>query len=255
MAAAVAVFGFTACESNESGKAIFEVRMTDAPGDYENVFIDVQSIEYNSDSNWVTMESAQPSVFDVLELTAGIDTLLGSEEVDPGYISQIRLILGNNNTLVVDGETHDLKVPSGSQSGLKLQINEELVAGITYSILLDFDVEKSIVEKGNGSYSLKPVIRTITEATSGAISGTVLPDSVSAMAFAIQGEDTIASAATNEEGAFMLRGIAEGSYKVVVDAAEGFEVLDTAMVDVEIGVVAPAGDFTAVEEVVEESAE
>ena len=37
--------------------------------------------------------------------------------------------------------------------------------------LFDFDANASIIVKGNGSYSLKSVIRTIEVATSGSIKG------------------------------------------------------------------------------------
>ena len=60
-----------------------------------------------------------------------------------------------------------LTTPSAQHSGLKLNVHAELTEGITYKILLDFDAARSIVKTGSGAYNLKPVIRTITEATSG----------------------------------------------------------------------------------------
>jgi hypothetical protein len=44
-----------------------------------------------------------------------------------------------------------------------------------YTVLLDFDANKSIVKQGNGTYSLKPVIRTIEQAISGAVKGKITP--------------------------------------------------------------------------------
>jgi hypothetical protein len=44
-----------------------------------------------------------------------------------------------------------------------------IARGIMYHVLLDFDANKSIVKLGNGGYKLKPVIRTVESAISGAI--------------------------------------------------------------------------------------
>ena len=145
-----------------------EVWLTDAPGDYQEVNIEVIGVEVHSDEGgqaegWKTL-SVTPGVYNLLELTNGLDTLLGTVELPAGNISQLRLKLGSENSLKIDDETHPLSTPSGQQSGLKIQIHENLVEGITYKILLDFDVARSIVTKGNTSYSLKPVIRSITQA-------------------------------------------------------------------------------------------
>ena len=95
-----------------------------------------------------------------MKLTGGLEAILADVELPAGNISQIRLILGENNSLTINGQTQNLTIPSGSQSGLKLNVNIELVEGITYKILLDFEAAKSVVEAGNsGIYNLKPVIR------------------------------------------------------------------------------------------------
>jgi len=68
------------------------------------------------------------------------------------------LVLGENNTIGVDGEIYDLETPRAQTSGLKIQIHAELEADQSYKILLDFDADNSIIETGNGKYKLKPVI-------------------------------------------------------------------------------------------------
>lgn len=161
--------------------AKISVRLVDGPGDFEHVFIDVVDImiKYNDDSDddngWQSLDAINAGVYDLLELTGGIDVLLVDDfELPPGTLNQIRLILGENNTVVIKGEeegefeTIPLKTPSAQQSGLKLKVNHELEAGFTYNFLLDFDVDQSIVVAGNsGNINLKPVIRVTTEVTSG----------------------------------------------------------------------------------------
>jgi hypothetical protein len=90
------------------------------------------------------------------------DTLIAFDSlVSAQMISQVRLILGDSNTVMVDSILYDLSTPSGQTSGIKLQVHTELLPDSTYVIMLDFDPEESVKQTGNGQYKLKPVIRTI----------------------------------------------------------------------------------------------
>jgi hypothetical protein len=219
---ALLFIGFASCSSDDSknneGNAKLSIRLTDAPGDYDAVFIDVQEvvIKYNGGQEDLNL-GINAGVYDLLELTAGVNVLLFDDEVPAGTISQIRLILGDDNTIVVDGQSYPLATPSAQQSGLKIQVNENLEAGILYEFMLDFDVDKSIVQQGNGGFSLKPVIRATTVAGSGAISGTVIPPGIIAMITADDGVTQI-SAFANPLGVFLLSGVPDGTYTVTVEA-------------------------------------
>ncbi|MEP6627937.1 MAG: DUF4382 domain-containing protein [Ginsengibacter sp.] len=83
------------------------------------------------------------------------------------------MILGDDNQLVFkDGTTADLKTTSAQESGLKLNVHADLVAGIPYELVMDFDAARSIVKAGiSGQYLLIPVIRTFVKAAGGAIQG------------------------------------------------------------------------------------
>lgn len=221
---ALLFIGFASCSDDDSnnneGTAKLAVRLTDAPGDYDAVFVDVEEvvIKYNDGDD--VLLGINAGIYNLLELTAGVNVLLFNDEVPAGNISQIRLVLGENNTIVVDGQTLPLATPSAQQSGLKIQINENLEPGILYEFMLDFDVDKSIVSQGNGEYSLKPVIRATTVAESGAISGTVIPIGALTMVTAVNGLTEI-STYTNLQGEFLLSGVPDGVYTVTFQADLG----------------------------------
>lgn len=221
---ALLFIGFASCSDDDSnnneGTAKLAVRLTDAPGDYDAVFVDVEEvvIKYNDGDD--VLLGINAGIYNLLELTAGVNVLLFNDEVPAGNISQIRLVLGENNTIVVDGQTLPLATPSAQQSGLKIQINENLEPGILYEFMLDFDVDKSIVSQGNGEYSLKPVIRATTVAESGAISGTVIPIGSLTMVTAVNGLTEI-STYTNLQGEFLLSGVPDGVYTVTFQADLG----------------------------------
>ena len=92
----LAAFVFAACDDDENTAtkdATLEVVLTDAPGDFEEVNIDVQDVLINkttsSSSGWESVGLDQTGVYNLLELTNGLDTLLGSITLPPGTISQV----------------------------------------------------------------------------------------------------------------------------------------------------------------------
>jgi hypothetical protein len=205
--------------SHDSGaKARLGVRLTDGPAAYQAIYLDIRQVEIITDANGsVMLTPSRPGIYDILKLRNGIDTLLLNADIAPGTISQIRLILGPNNSLVTNGNTYPLNTPSAQESGLKLNIHETLVAGRSYEIFLDFDAGKSILQTGNGQYKLKPVIRAYTAATDGRIKGYVFPGAALTTVYAVNGSETY-SAIPNADGFFQITGLPAGNYQVVLDA-------------------------------------
>ena len=170
---------FTSCTNNDNEKnSRISIRLVDNPGDFDKVYVDVQDVLVKKEGEgWESIGNVDAQIYDLLTLTGGIDALLVDSEIPSGMLNQIRLVLGDQNSIVIDGITFPLNTPSAQQSGLKLSVNTELVAGVAYNFILDFDVDRSIaiVAGNSANINLHPVIRVITEAESGAISGDVSP--------------------------------------------------------------------------------
>jgi hypothetical protein len=205
-------------DGNSTGNATLNMRLTDAPGEYDAVNLDIQKIEVTmAGSSAVSLTPARPGVYDILRFRNGLDTLLAQTTIPAGTVNQIRLVLGSNNSVVVDGQTHALNTPSAQESGLKLNLNTKLEQDKAYTFWIDFDAAKSINQTGNGKYQLKPVIRAYSELTDGRIKGYVLPAASLTTVYAINGTDTF-SAIPAANGYFMMRGLPEGNYTVIYDA-------------------------------------
>ncbi|MFD2034119.1 DUF4382 domain-containing protein [Belliella marina] len=216
------------------GKARVNVFLVDAPADYDAVWVEVIGVEIlpkgeNEDNGtaWINLgnEAAEDNMINLLELVGGNSAKLGEVEVPAGEISQIRLLLGENNYLMNGEERIELTTPSAQQSGLKIKIDKPILAGISYDLILDFDAGKSIVKAGNsGKYILKPVLRAIAE-ESATIEGIITPlEAAPVMVLGIIGEDTVSTFAS-ENGSFMLRGLTEGVYTVVLEPNELYQAL------------------------------
>jgi hypothetical protein len=144
------------------------------------------------------------------------DTILADAEINPGRVQQIRLVLGPNNSIKINDVVYPLETPSAQQSGLKLNIHQDVSAGLMYKLLLDFDVAKSIVKTGNNKYILKPVIRTVLEAAGGSLKGYVKPFNFQTAVAVFRGpNDTVTTTYSSlVNGGYLVRGLAAGTYSL-----------------------------------------
>lgn len=148
---------FFACKKDRQTSTL-QIRMTDAPADWDEVNVDLQqvTVNFNGDTAaWIPMET-KAGVYNLLGLQNGLDTLIAQEDFPANTVNEIRLVLGNNNSIKVDGQEYPLTIPSGSTSGLKIKVNKKLNADIE-TLLIDFDAALSVQQETDG-YKLRPVI-------------------------------------------------------------------------------------------------
>jgi len=250
-ALAIGCLFFESCQkSSNSGSGHLQVLLTDGPGPYDAVYIDVQKVEVNvssdsgTSSGWQTVGILRPGVYNLLKFSNGIDTLLAAADLPAGTLSQMRLVLGSNNSVVIGGQSYPLTAPSAQQSGLKFNIHSTLTAGIVYRLWIDFDANRSIVTTGNGKYLLKPVIRTYTAAIGGSIKGYVLPSAAKSRVLAAMGTDTLMALPDSVTGYYFFGGVNAGSWNLSF-IPQDTTYRDTAFaVSVSTGVVTNAGTVT-----------
>ena len=209
---------FTSADEN-SNTGRLSILLTDAPADYDSVVITFSEISAHIDSDWVHVSVDTMNV-DLLQWSNGNYTVLAENDIPAGKYTQVRLkiikaILGRS------GQVYELDVPSGATSGLKLNHPFTISAGSSYELALDFNADKSIHSTGPKTnphgYKLKPVIRIVSTATSGSISGTVTNHQNLPYAHAVSGSDTIASVYPDtSDGSFMLAFLSEGFYTVCI---------------------------------------
>jgi hypothetical protein len=193
----------------------YDIRMTDAPGPYSAVNVDIQGIEITGNEKDVLSLSVNKGIYNLLDFAGGKDTLIGSALLRTQQVSQIRFILGDRNSVVIDGKSYPLTVPSGAESGLKLQVHHNLQPGVAYKVLLDFDAYSSVIDQGNGTYQLKPVIRTVEQAVSGSIHGKISP-SLMCMVKAVNANGSSYFTQTSSTADFLLKGLQPGNYTLIL---------------------------------------
>ena len=150
----------SSCQSDDLQNQVYEVEiyLTDDPLDAEEVNVEIIGVVLIGEDESMPIElNTITGVYNLLEFQGDVDTLIASGNYDLNSIKEIRLILGNNNTIKIDGQIFPLTIPSGAESGLKIKINQDLMGQSLVSLLIDFDACKSIKEM-NGAYKLSPVI-------------------------------------------------------------------------------------------------
>jgi hypothetical protein len=236
---------FFACKknNNNSSTAHVTVKLTDAPGAFDAVILNVKSVVVVTNNGEHTL-NVNGGPIDILRFRLGKDTVLADQDIPAGTIQQVRLVLNDSgNRVIIGGISYDLTTPSGQTSGVKLNVHDNLTAGIAYTMLLDFDAAQSIVLTGNSKYILKPVIRAIPQAVSGALTGTVSPVAASPKVYAITGTDTVGTV-TDATGKFYFPGLAAGTYNVQFVPVSPYAVKTVTGITVVNGAVKDMGTVT-----------
>jgi len=239
--------------SVENGPGIQEVNfmLTDGPGSYDNVFIDIKSLQIVIDTAregsrrrdtcnwdhiaanrnarkdsglvWTTMP-IKAGVYDILKFRNGLDTLFASANVPKGSVRLVRIEFGTNNSVVKDSVSYPLNLASNMPAYITLKLNGrefEEFASRRHRIWLDFDVSRSIIA-ANGRFYLIPVMHTFVEKNTASVAGKVKPKDAKAVITLFNNTDT-AYALPNREGEFKMRGLKDGTYKLYVKASNGYK--------------------------------
>jgi len=255
-------FVMTACNKNTSaeasatGKQQLSLYLTDGPGLFDQVLIDIRSVKVLVDTsantrrhdstNWDRMGANDqhrdtsfvwetlnitPGVYDILKLRNGADTLLASAGTVKGAIRVIKIEIGTNNSVVKDSVSYPVSLPANALNYILITLQgnecEEYLPG-KRRLWLDFDITRSIVQDGN-RLILRPVFHFYTVSTTGSIAGRVGPKDGFPVVTIYNATDT-AYALPDKEGIFRVRGMKNGSYSVYINASNGYK--DTTITNV-----------------------
>lgn len=158
----LAIIVFAACKKDSDRNSTnLRIHLTDAPFDASAVNVDIQQVRVNlnddSTGGWIDLET-HAGIYNLLDYQNGLDTVIAQSPVPTGTVKEIRFVLGNQNSIVIDSVEYPLTIPSGGSSGLKVKLNKRLNAGLD-SLVMDFDAALSVHVTGEGSYQLRPVIK------------------------------------------------------------------------------------------------
>lgn len=175
--AAFALAALAGCSSS-SGRATMSVHLVDGPAvEYTELNLHVVEVEISNGDGWLSLGAPDVTV-NLLSLTGGVvETLVDGKSIPAGAYGQLRLVLGPGNTIrTADGVLHDLEVPSGMQSGVKMNAHFDVQPNTTKDVFVDFDAHRSVFVHETGAsqkYILRPVVRAFDRVVTGAVAGTL----------------------------------------------------------------------------------
>jgi hypothetical protein len=156
---------------------IFVVRVDARVSDADSSTADhALSSDSSSSNGWSAIASPNAS-FELLSLQNGITANLGESTLGPGTYSGFRFIIDptqssvtlKNGIRLTGTSSPSVMFPSAARSGIKVVLARpvSVIAGTTTTLLIDFDVNNSFVQRGNtiekNGLIFKPVIKaTVT---------------------------------------------------------------------------------------------
>ena len=176
LGAIVLTLGVVGCDGTDrmtGGNSQVRVMLTDAPSDSiasANVTISRVYLTGGDGGHVDVMAATDPPVtYDLLDLRNGVEALLADRPVPAGTYGQLRLVVESADVTLVDGLTFEdgtnlrsLKVPSGMQSGIKVQLASPIDAdpGEVTIVVVDFDVNENFVLEGATGTTVNDVLFT-----------------------------------------------------------------------------------------------
>ncbi len=247
-----------------------------ASEDYAAVYVTINDIQFhlggngNSPNSWRSIQESieYPVTVNLLELVNGVRLDLGIVELPAGHHTQLRLIIGDEaeqgtinilsqthpyaNYVIIDKdpgdafnpEIHELKVPSGDKTGIKIVGGYNIEANQTTELILDFDACRSVVQAGkSGQWLLKPTIKMgetegysiikgqVTDETDNGLEGVLVSaQQYDSGASDVKDEVTVVASTITDENGFYSLFVEPGAYNIVAfrsDRMPAFEKVTT----------------------------
>ena len=189
------MLGLGACGGGGGGSDMgrLSLGVTDAPvDDASSVVVQFHGVAFKragAAAERIENLSPSPRQLDLLQYQGGrAALLLDGVELAAGDYEWIRLIIDNepavrdSYVVLTGGEECELRVPSGAESGLKLNRGFTLPADGSVALTIDFDLRKSIhappgqrgtTDSCTQGYLMRPTLRIVNDAEVGAIAGHV----------------------------------------------------------------------------------
>lgn len=236
--------------SSGLSKVPLVVYLTDAPLSLDTVNLDIKTVEVKLDTNasykdddhfgekedldslndqkhhdgfgtWDTL-SFTAGVINVAALRNGIDKSLASGSV-AGTIRKIRLSLGTNNSVILDGVTYPLVIKS---KYVYVSINKEhhqkdSLNSAATALKLDLDLYRSI-KLVNGTYYFAPYLKPFNDVNFARLSGLVAPVEARPFITVYNSNDTSYGVAA-KNGFYKIRGLKGGIYSINFKGNNGYK--------------------------------
>ena len=240
--AVVSIIIWSGCnKTNYDGPGRLVIKVTDAPfpiSSVESATVTITKVEIRDSEcdcpDKFKVISDDTVTFDLIDLRNGVVEELLDIEIPQGKYDLIRLYVEEAGLKIKEGDEFSVKVPSGRQTGIKIFIEPGLIVngGLTAEVLLDFDLSRSFVMRGNlnspqgiNGFIFKPVIRAVNNTKAGRLEGNVTDTAkvkIKEASVWVAQDTIVATAVADTMGHYAIIGLPSGTYDVFA-AKENFD--------------------------------
>ena len=159
--------------SKESATETFEnslvnVKFSSTQSDLSKLNLEVLDVQFRvleDESNpnaWVSLNTINTGVQEITCLNQDkVLSLVDFEELSSGFIYDIKIRYGDQNTVVKNGVSHTLNVATDFQNASKNIIGKQLKANTLYEFIVEFEIDKSVEFSADGTVNFSPKMNTV----------------------------------------------------------------------------------------------
>ncbi|MEW6441434.1 MAG: DUF4382 domain-containing protein [bacterium] len=165
-------------DDGDGGTGTLAIDIADAkpalPEDVRSVYVTFSEVSvHRSGGGWVSLPlpaTPYPPI-DLLQFCDGVSTqFVPPVELKAGRYTQLRMLITAASMVAPGQDPIPLEVPSDF---VRTDKNFEVAGGAAVDLTVHFDLSQSIVDKGNGTYSLKPVLHLQETQAAARIQGSI----------------------------------------------------------------------------------
>jgi len=127
------------------------VKLKSTVGTYDKVYIDIEDVQFrvkediHASNAWLSLDIINQGTYNANDLREDSELLLvNNSEIESTYIYEIRLILGDNNFMDINGVLMSLDVTELGDARPSNIVGTELITNRFYDFIIDLDIDESI---------------------------------------------------------------------------------------------------------------
>ncbi|WP_204344682.1 DUF4382 domain-containing protein [Psychroserpens algicola] len=135
---------------------------------YSKVNIEIIDVQFrvledeNDPNAWISLNTVNIGIHNLTDITDNqVVTLVDFEEVPSEFVYNIKLVLGDHNTVVKNGVEYELDMSPESENTSVNIVEKQLISNKLYDFVIEFNLDESIEMSSEGNANLKPKMNTL----------------------------------------------------------------------------------------------
>ncbi|NRD18796.1 DUF4382 domain-containing protein [Winogradskyella eckloniae] len=164
----VILVSMTSCTTEDLGrsgnKAAVSVSLRSTSTDVSEVFLDIEDVQLkvgqSPSESWISLNAINTGTHNISDLTEASALLLVDHiEIDPTYINEVKLVLGDNNFMNINNVLVNLERDESTIASNLVQRAFE--GSYIYQLIIDIDIDQSIeFNEATNAMVLNPKLQT-----------------------------------------------------------------------------------------------